>query len=584
MKTYPVPSLLRRRQRGYALMLVLFFGGVGLLALAGALGWVMTNGTLIHRSNQHYRTVAAAEAATEKVLARMTRDFKNSGETTVYGNLSTYSALVPTTAENPMWGNFVFNNAQGGSGQTYVQRTVTETYVPLESQYSGLRGFASSYRVVSNARESGTLYNNVLGAVQQDIQFASIPIFQFAIFYNTDMELNGAATLHVRGRVHGNANLFTGSSSSQYFYEDVTVSGIISNGMRYGWSTNGTVYYYDTKESGHSQLNLPIGTNNTAAAVREVLQVPPAGELIDSAMGRERYYNKAELVVLVTDTNVTVGVKNPYTSSLTSIPWLATTNFISTNKTFTDQREGKLVLTTEIDVGKYITWAGTNATVLSVLGAGTPPNVLYVKDGRTKNSSKMTGVRLVNGQTLPSRGLTVATPNPLYTKGHYNQPNAAYLGTTNTSNTKPASLVSDAYTLLSGSFTDSASASTYTTRVASNTTVVAAIVTGNVLSTGDPAGTVGYSGGVNNLPRLLEHWSSKNYYLNGSLVCLFNSAEATAPFQNPGVYYSAPSRNINFDSNFLDASKLPPGTPALRALVRGKWVTPPANTTTYAGN
>jgi hypothetical protein len=89
---------------------------------------------------------------------------------------------------------------------------------------------------------------------------------------------------------------------------------------------------------------------------------------------------------------------------------------------------------------------------------------------------------------------------------------------------------------------------------------------------------------VNNLPRLLEHWSGKNYYLNGSLVCLFNSAEATAPFQNPGVYYSAPSRNINFDSNFLDASKLPPGTPALRALVRGKWVTPPANTTTYAGN
>ena len=88
-------------------MLVLFFGGVGLLALAGALGWVSTNGTLIYRSNQHYRTVAAAEAATEKVLTRITRDFKNSGEATVYGNLSTYSGLVPTTAESPVWGNFV---------------------------------------------------------------------------------------------------------------------------------------------------------------------------------------------------------------------------------------------------------------------------------------------------------------------------------------------------------------------------------------------------------------------------------------------------------------------------------------------
>ena len=191
----------------------------------------------------------------------------------------------------------------------------------------------------------------------------------------------------------------------------------------------------------------------------------------------------------------------------------------------------------------------------------------------------MPGVRLVNGRTLPSRGLSVATPNPLYTKGHYNQPSdaAGYLGGTNTSNTKPASLVSDAYTLLSASFADSASAGSYSTRVAADTTVVAAIVTGNVLS-----GTT-YSGGANNLPRLLEAWSGHTYTLNGSLVCLFNSAMATAPFQNPGVYYSAPTRNINFDPNFLDSTRLPPGTPAVKALVRGKWVEPPINSVTYAG-
>jgi hypothetical protein len=555
-------------------MMVLFFGGIGLLALAGALGWVTTNGNLIYRNNQHYRTVAAAEAATEKVLTRMTRDFKDGGEATVYANQTTYAALVPTSAENPIWGNFIFNNAQGGSGQTYIKRTAAETYVPLESQYSGLSGFASTYRVVSNARETSGVYTTP-AAVQQDVQLASIPIFQFAIFYNTDMELNGAATLHVRGRVHGNANLFTGSSANQYFYEDVTTSGIISNGTRYGWATNGTVYYYDSKDANRSQLTLPIGTNNTAAAVREVLQLPPSGEAIDSAMGRERYYNKAELVIQVTDTNVSVGVKQPYASSLTSIPWLATTNFTSTNKTFTDQRESKTILTTEIDVGKFITWAATNSTVSAVLGPNTPPNLIYVKDSRTWNSTKMPGVRLVNGRTLPSRGLSVATPNPLYTKGHFNQPTDAYLGSTNTSTTKPASLVSDAYTLLSNTFSDAASSGSYSTRVAENTTVVAAIVTGNVLS----AAT--YSGGVNNLPRLLEAWSGKTYTLNGSLVCLFNSAMATAPFQNPGVYYSAPTRNINFDPNFLDSTKLPPGTPAIRALVRGKWVVPPINTVTY---
>jgi hypothetical protein len=561
-------------QRGYALMMVLFFGGIGLLALASVLGWVTTNGNLIYRNNQHYRTVAAAEAATEKVLARMALDFKNGGEATIYANRSTYAGLVPTSSENAAWGNFTFNNAQGASGRTYVERLAAATHLTLDSQYSGLYGFASTYRLVSNAREASGLYTTP-AAVQQDIQFASIPIFQFAIFYNTDMELNGAATLHVRGRVHGNANLFTGSNANQYFYEDVTTSGIISNGVRYGWSTNGTVYYYDNHDGGHSQMTLPIGTNNTAAAVREILQLPPSGEDINSAMGHERYYNKAELVIQVTDTNVSVGWKQPYASSLTSIPWLATTNFITTNKTFTDQRENKLILTTEIDVGKFITWVGTNSSITSILGG--PPNLVYVKDSRTWNSTKMPGVRLVNGHTLPSRGLSVATPNPLYTKGHFNQPTGTHLGTTNTANTLPASLVSDAYTLLSDAFADSASAGSYSTRVAVNTTVVAAVVTGNVLSGAQ------YSGGVNNLPRLLEAWSGRTYTLNGSLVCLFNSAMATAQFQNPGVYYSAPTRNINFDPNFLDPNRLPPGAPAMRTVLRGKWVVPPANTVTYSG-
>lgn len=578
MKTHPLRS--GSRKDAYALFMVMLFGGIGLLALAGALSWTQTNGTLISRSNQNYRAAAAAEAATEKVLARLCRDFKNTGESTAYGNLGTYAGLVPTSTENALWGDFTFSDGQGNNGQTYVSRTAASTYTTLDSQYSGLLGFASTYRIVSNARESNARFD-VPGAVQQDVQLASIPIFQFAIFYSGDMELNGASTLHVRGRVHGNSSFYLGSGSSQYFYEDVTVSGAIVYGSRYGWSTNGgTQFFYDTKETNRSALTLPIGTNNTAAAVREVLQVPPASEDVNSAMGRERYYNKAELLVLVSNSTVTVGVKQPFSSAITYIPWLATTNFLSTNTTFVDRRENaKTVQTTQIDVNKYSIWAATNSGVISVLGSGNKPNLIYVGDFRTESSSKMNGVRLINAQTLPERGLTVATSNPLYTKGHFNQPNSSYLGTTNTSNTKPASLVADAYTLLSGAFNDSLSGNTDpATRVADNTTVVAALIAGNV-----PSGSV-YSGGVNNLPRLLESWTGKTYTLNGSLVCLYSSAKATNVFQNPGIYYNAPTRNINFDQNLTDWEKLPPGTPAMRVLVRGKWVNPPPGTTTYSGS
>ena len=67
-----------------------------------------------------------------------------------------------------------------------------------------------------------------------------------------------------------------------------------------------------------------------------------------------------------------------------------------------------------------------------------------------------------------------------------------------------------------------------------------------------------------NLPRLLENWSSTSLTLNTSFVNLFNSIQATAQFRLPGAYYYAPgTRNFNFDGNFLDYRKLPPGTPIL---------------------
>ena len=78
MKTYTDIPRFRLNRRGYALFMVMLFGGIGMLALGGALSWVQTNGTLIHRSNQNYRAIAAAEAATEKVLARLCRDYKTS--------------------------------------------------------------------------------------------------------------------------------------------------------------------------------------------------------------------------------------------------------------------------------------------------------------------------------------------------------------------------------------------------------------------------------------------------------------------------------------------------------------------------
>jgi hypothetical protein len=78
-----------------------------------------------------------------------------------------------------------------------------------------------------------------------------------------------------------------------------------------------------------------------------------------------------------------------------------------------------------------------------------------------------------------------------------------------------------------------------------------------------------YSGGVENFLRLLENWSSATTLTyNGSIVVMFPSQYATSPWGKSNVY-GVPKRQWGFDTNFKDASKLPPLTPQLKATVRG---------------
>ena len=151
---------------------------------------------------------------------------------------------------------------------------------------------------------------------------------------------------------------------------------------------------------------------------------------------------------------------------------------------------------------------------------------------RTLPGTSLGAVRVVNGLQLPPSGLTVATGRPLYVLGDYNQLNAANLGTTNTSTTRPASLVADAITILSDSWSDANSTSPVGSRTASSTTVNAAFLTGAVDT------TLGhYSGGMENFPRFLETWGSANVFTyNGSMVKMFPSLYATNVWGQANIY------------------------------------------------
>lgn len=223
-------------------------------------------------------------------------------------------------------------------------------------------------------------------------------------------------------------------------------------------------------------------------------------------------------------------------------------------------------------------------------------------------------VRLINGATLPgtaTAGFTLATENGAYIQGDYNVDVAAGAVTAPVgglptpptgypAGSVPSSVVADAVTILSRAWNDGKSFRNplrlnsplggFDGRIvptASETSIRTALLMGttkhSLLTNPNQGGGAGPNGGnlqnsdggVNNFPRLIEDWNSAaggptrlNYL--GSMVSLFYSRGSNGSYKGhngPGTdvnTFLAPNRNWNFDTEFLDTLRNPPGAPFLQ--------------------
>jgi len=376
------------------------------------------------------------------------------------------------------------------------------------------------------------------------------------------------------------------------FEGDVTAAGSIITGQRLGGDCESrpsgtTITYNAAHDDTANQLNMPVGTNGTAAAVRQVVEAPPAGELPTSVMGKERFYNKADLIIELkgSGTAPTVKVKsgliNNFATQVPPAQYVQTSKagFLDYSKTFLNKREGKTVRPIDIDVGRLKAWSENNTLLRPIIGGDVA--TIYVDDQRTLLATEQKGVRVLNGDELPSKGLTVVTADPIYVWGDYNYKvgNQKSSGN-NTTYTRPAALIGDAITILSDKWTDASANGALSSREAHNTVVNAAFMAGIVQSA-----NCYYSGGVENFPRFLEDWSNTKFTYNGSMVVLYESTIAKGLWLGTGStigIYNPPVRDWAFDQNFRNPAKLPPSTPCARTLIRGTYAqTRPDTTTTF---
>jgi hypothetical protein len=568
-----------RQEQAYVLILTLWFLAISLIILGGIAQWTYGNAALTARNNSYNSAVAAAESATEVAIAQMSRDFVHQSLST---DVTKYAGIVPKTFLPFGWPlRYQFSDGAGQLNQSAVICAGWQQKTNLDGEFTGLYGMVNSYQVSSFAKDLTGTYP-VAAGVCQNIHLTSIPIYQYAIFYGMDLEINPGAPMVITGKTHGNADLFLAPSSSLEFADTVSYVGQVNYSRSTNDPTGGTstTPVFDADLRRVNSMTLPVGTDNNPTNVVQMLDMPPSGEDPTSVLGRERFFNRSDLVIDVLSNRVIVAYNNfedgtSFTVVQTNTPSGGTNSgysFVNTNASFYDYRETKQVVATELDVAALTSWIANAGFALNVQTQARQKhgiNSIYVNDTRV-SSGKLTGVRLVNGQNLPSSGLTVSTARPLYVKGSLNAPDLTP-GSTNTANIQAASLVGDAITILSANWNDSWNAGTpLSSRTAGNTTVNAAFMAGIV-----PSVTTNnqshYSGGVENFPRFLENWSGKTLTYNGSMVVMFQSRFANSFWIAPGTYYNPPTRKWAFDTGFLDPSRLPPITPQVRKLQRVSW-------------
>jgi len=241
-------------QRGSAIVICLFILALITVFVMIALTRSSTEAMAVGNETAEARTFYAAQGS----LETMTRNFNKVFET----KLNPTAADINTirTAGVPGLTDFTFN-------QELDQTSSRQNIVLSGGPYSGLYAIRDNWRLRSTATDN----QGVQVQLTRNILNSRIPIFQFGIFYDDDLELFQPPRFSFGGRVHSNRNFFISpGADGVYFNSKVTASGEIITQTWRNWNT------------GNSTANLTYIKNASGV---DVQLLPANGSVLNTTSG-----------------------------------------------------------------------------------------------------------------------------------------------------------------------------------------------------------------------------------------------------------------------------------------------------------
>jgi len=518
------------------------------------------------------------------------------------------------------------------TGYRMTQTTQT-TGVPVtrtisSGPFSGLYSLNQPINISVSARDSSG--NKATAVLSVNAQ--TIPLFQFGVFYEDDLEILPGAPMTFAGWVHTNGNLYLSSASagfqSQITTPDsmfwnrkdtnqrltgVTINNAAGSSVALDFdsrSLSSTAFVTRSQQrfsgrlmtgaSGVRALKLPLPVNTppvTLVLPRDAGDIAMVQD-VKMAWKSDWYITVDASIFTTADTNT---MKNNFCASLTHLraggletPSAAACKRIFKPRVnaFYEGREDLRPDLLDVHMDSLRIWSDSARTTRA-------PRIIYFNFINTNLGTDRTdyvAVRIRQGAQLPlpntaadTGGVSIVTERPMYVLGDFN-----------TVVWRPAALMADAITFLSNPPNANMDARTSWpsgTRCGSNagwcdtlqqvmaqrtsrgSTVNAAILAGHSATPCDYArsGCGGgiYGGGLENFPRFLENWAGVTFRYTGSLVSLFTNRYSTGLWGNStnngyaaAAYYSAPTRAWSFDVNFRFPERLPPGTPSVGTVLQ----------------